>query len=70
MAGKITERVLEKVRHGDALDDDELRKALRFYREMEEGLSALGPHFHLAWKEVYRTLQLLEDFAQARKDRR
>lgn len=62
--------VIEKIRRGDAIDDAELRQALRFYCDMEAGLKALGPHFHLAWVEVSRTSQLLDSFWRARLEKR
>ena len=60
------ELIIKKLSVGDSLSDPELATAIGFYRKAEETLRLLGPYFHLAWKEVYATLQLLNDFHSAR----
>jgi len=52
---------------GDPISDRELVELMDFYKEMYVGLRALGPHFHIAWKEVHTRLMKLESYAHARE---
>jgi len=56
------EAVLKKIGKGDGLTDEELELAIDFYKEAEWRLKLLGPHFHLAWREVYFRLTAFEEF--------
>ena len=63
----MTGNLIDKIATGIDISDSELQEALAFYRQMEEGLRVLGAHFHLAWYEVIRRLQTLEEFQVARQ---
>jgi hypothetical protein len=60
--------VLEKIAAGDGLTDNELKVALKFYKELSTGLELLGPPFFLAWREVYRVQNKLEGWQRSREE--
>jgi hypothetical protein len=62
----MTADVIEKIRVGDHLTDEELDEAIAFYGQMESGLRLLGPTFHLAWAEVQRVLYQLQSYRHNR----
>lgn len=64
---QIDKSIIEKINHGDGLTDEELRDAVRFYKNLEESLLCLGKEFSLARIPVTHTLQALESFQYARK---
>jgi hypothetical protein len=66
---KEMSEIIEKIKVGDPINDDELKKALEFYNDLEEKLRLLGERFHFAWRNVFDTQRMLQGFAQARKER-
>ena len=62
--------IIEKIRIGDSINDEELKIALKFYTELEQNLKLLGEKFHFAWRSVYDTQRMLDGFHQARKERK
>jgi hypothetical protein len=62
--------IIEKIRVADPINDEELKKALVFYSDLEEKLRLLGERFHFAWRSAFDTLHTLQGYEQARKDRR
>lgn len=63
----LTKEVVEKVRTGDVLTDLELSYAIKFYGDLDKMLLILGPEFSHARREVDRTHDALQYFAEARK---
>ncbi len=61
--------IIGKIKMGDPINDDELKKALEFYNDLEEKLKLLGERFHFAWRNVFDTQHMLQGYAQARKER-
>jgi hypothetical protein len=62
----MTPELIEKLRVGDHITDEELNTALAFYGQMGSGLRLLGPTFHLAWAEVQRVLYQLQSYRDHR----
>ena len=58
--------IISKISIGARLSDDELRWAIGFYADMDEGLALLGPHFFLAWSPCAFILNELKGFARSR----
>lgn len=50
-----------------SISDPELREAIRFFRDMEARLTALGPTWALAKYQAVRELIQLESYANARE---
>lgn len=67
---QISQVILEKVRLGNALSDDELIEAHKFFSDLAESLSYLGPEWSLAFKAARPEKDSLERFLvyRARKD--
>lgn len=61
--------IIERVDNGEPLTTPQLEKAIKFYSQTADNLAQLGPTFHLAWKEVYFTLNRLEGFLRNRERR-
>ena len=53
---------------GISLEDDELKKLIRFYLKLSNSLSLLGREFHFSNVEVGARLQKLLEYFQARKE--
>jgi len=62
----MTADLIEKIRVGDHLTDEELDEAIAFYGQLESGLRLLGPTFHLAWVEVQRVYHALRGYRHHR----
>lgn len=62
----MTADIVEKIRVGDPLTDEELDEAIAFYGQLESGLRLLGPTYHLAWIEVQRVLYQLQSYRHNR----
>lgn len=62
----MTAEIVEKIRVGDPLTDEELNDAIDFYGRMESGLRLLGPHYHLAWVDVQRVYHELRSYRHHR----
>jgi hypothetical protein len=58
------------IRVHQALDDEELREALRFFKNLAEMLLSLGHFYEMAFQATLNTLGLLESSAQRRGWRR
>ncbi len=65
---KITPEIIEKIEYGKPLSDEELAVAIKFYRQMEEGMKLLGKEFNHARRDVTGTLEILERSQQARRE--
>lgn len=63
---KLDRKIIEKIRTGAALSNQELNDAFEFYTELEEALDILGSEFRLPWKEVMHAKERLRMFADAR----
>jgi len=59
--------LIRRINNGDSISDLELTDAIKFYRNMAEGLWVLGPYFHLSWRAVNEVHVRLESFKEARK---
>lgn len=66
----MDKELLEKIRVGDGITDDELDRALVFFRHLEASLKLMGTVFHHAWFDVFSTLNRLEGFKSAREERK
>lgn len=62
----ITKETLDAVRMG-ILTDAQLDEALKHYRELEQNLKCHGEIYRLVWKDIFVTLQNLEEFKKLRK---
>lgn len=62
----ITKETLDAVRMG-ILTDAQLDEALKHHRELEQNLKCHGEIYHLVWKDIFVTLQNLEEFKRLRK---
>ncbi len=70
MSKAFSKDLVNKVEHGDPLDDEELWLALRFYEDTEAALALLGEKYSLARNAVWGKLHMLQGFAAARKEKR
>lgn len=59
--------ILKKISVGDGLTDAELNRARKFFTELENKLSLMGPEFFLALNPVRRKRMELDDFYHYRK---
>lgn len=66
MAKHVALKVYEQFQSGDSIKTNELTEAVTFFKSLAESLGELGPVFHLAYVEAYRTYSSLNGFAQAR----
>lgn len=64
----ISSEILHAISIG-ILTDDQLKDALKHYKELEALLKPHGEKYHLVWKDVYFTLTTLEEFYINRKQR-
>ena len=60
----------KKIRNGDAVTDDELDQAIRFYKKLHELLDQLGPRWYFANNEARRLYQQYIDYSYHREARR
>lgn len=65
----MSRKVYEKVCNGDHISDEELKQAIKDYNDAEAALLKLGPYFAVARKAITTTLDTLERFQNARKDK-
>jgi hypothetical protein len=63
----MTTELVEKIRIGDPLSDQELDDAIEFYSKMKSGLRLLGPHYYLPWVEVQRVFETLIGYRNYRQ---
>lgn len=66
----ISKELVEKIRVGDPITDDELDQAIEFYETMTTGADVLGSTFYLFWWECRRTLDRLYGYREARQERK
>lgn len=57
---EASKEIIEKVRLGDKLSDDELIAVISLYRTLVEGLALLGVQYSLARDPINRKLDELE----------
>lgn len=62
--------ILERLRMGDHINDQELAKAIKFYDELEWKLRALGKEFELARRPVFQRLWEMREWQRNRKENR
>jgi len=62
----ISRNLIEKIRVGAAITDDELDAAIEFYSPLEASLSKLGQRFHHPWVEIRGTLDRLKSYKESR----
>lgn len=63
------EPILERLRMGDHVNDQELAKAIAFYDELEWKLSALGKEYELARRPIFQKLWEMREWQENRKRR-
>lgn len=61
---------LQKLKAGDALDDDQLNIMISLYEDMQLGLFLLGEEFQIAWEPIFRRLNSLTSFRENRRKRK
>lgn len=61
------EQILSKIEEGEVLSDAELKRAIKWFSDLEEKLRLLGSKYYLAWAGVRRTLLGLEEISFWRK---
>jgi hypothetical protein len=61
--------LIDKVESGVILTDLELKTALKFYTNLYVSLHLLGTKHSLSCNSIYRTVELLERFTEARKEK-
>ena len=59
--------IVEKIRVGDGITDEELDEAITLYVRLTCDLEILGPHFHLVLVSVHNTLARLTDYKKSRE---
>ncbi len=52
--------------NGDSITDEELLRAIPFFKRLANDLRQVGPTFHLAFKEANNTYYIFRDYAFAR----
>lgn len=62
----IKKETLEAVKNG-ILTDEQLLEAIFHYAELEKNLKCHGEVYHLVWKDVKYTLDILHEFRKARQ---
>lgn len=63
----IARKVYEKFLIGDPIEDDELKEAIVFFKDLSDSLHSLGPVFALPAKEATRVYLGLDEFKRARE---
>lgn len=58
--------IYDRVRNGDTIEDDDLKRAFKFYDKLAKNLNNAGMVFYLAHKEATQIAQTLEGFIEAR----
>lgn len=62
----ISKETLEAVRIG-ILSDEQLKEAIKHYSDLEKSLQVHGEKYYLVWKDVYETLNILNEYQISRK---
>jgi hypothetical protein len=63
----MTTEIIEKIRVGYPLSEQELNDAIEFYDKMRSGLRLLGTHYYLAWAEITRVYETLIGYRNYRQ---
>ena len=63
----VTREMLEKLRTGDPISDEELNNMLSFLRVLELMLEVMPPEYGLFLRAVRLDVNTLQDFKDARK---
>jgi hypothetical protein len=64
----ITKETLAAVNDG-ILTDKQLNDAIEHYTELEKNIKCHGQIYKLVWLDVYTTLNRLNDYKKARKEK-
>ena len=63
----IDKRLVEDIRLGNSISDEELKAARKFYKNLTESLECLGAEFKIQADETRRTFYRLDSYHAARK---
>jgi predicted nucleic acid-binding protein len=63
----VTATVYQALRRGDSIPDRDLDTAIQELLPAVNLLRLLGPTFHLAWKELFESLTLMQGYQLARR---
>lgn len=65
----MTKAIIDKFEVGDALSDLECKELYKFFSQLADSLNLMGPHYYLAWFNIYQKSMAVKRYIEARENK-